>query len=334
MSRPLRIEYPGAWHHVLNRGWNKITVFEDKTDHFKFIELLKQAGKMFKLQVSAYCLMPNHFHLLVQTPEGNLARGMRHVGSLYTQYYNNKHKSDGPLFKGRYKSILVEEESYLLRLVRYIHQNPIKAELANRLEMYPWSSHQGYLSNAAKWDWLNKGPVLDRFTSKREYLSFVSENELEAERIFTMGRIPSVLGCERFMEWVKESFFEKTRSREVPQSALLAPTRERIIQALCQKCGIEREEIFKSRRGHENVPRKMAIYLMRTMRGENTADIAKLFRLKTYSSVSSAIRRVERQLRRDERLRMLTIEVESLAVSMANGESGYSNPPGMGHPWT
>jgi putative transposase len=312
MSRPLRIEYPGAWHHVMNRGWNKIAIFKDGADHRQFVDLLKQTGEQFRLQVAAYCLMPNHFHLLVRTPEGNLARCMRHVGSLYTQYVNRKHDSDGPLFRGRYKSILVEEESYLLQLLRYIHQNPLRAGIVDRMEEYPWSSHHGYLTDAEEWAWLHKEPVLDRLRCRKEYLAFVQNEGEEVELAFGLKKFPSMLGGERFVEWVKGKFFEGSKRREVPQSSVLAPDRERIFEAVCSVFNVERVELFKARRGRTNDPRNMAVYLLRTMRGENTAEIAELFGVKTYSSVSSINTRMEERLGRDSEVREAIAKVRAL----------------------
>ena len=114
MSRPLRIEYPNAWYHIMNRGRRAEKIFNDTHDFEIFIELLEETTEKWNLRISAYCLMPNHFHVLVQTPEGNLARSMRHLNGIYTQRYNKRHNCDGQLFRGRYKSILVSEDSYLL----------------------------------------------------------------------------------------------------------------------------------------------------------------------------------------------------------------------------
>ena len=107
MSRPLRIEYKDAWYHAMNRGRNREVIFHDKYDYRIFIELLKETSEMWNFHIAAYCLMPNHYHLLIQTPDANLSRGMRHINGLYTQRYNRRHGCDGPLYKGRYKSVLV-----------------------------------------------------------------------------------------------------------------------------------------------------------------------------------------------------------------------------------
>jgi putative transposase len=118
---------------------------------------------MYKVRVAAYCLIPNHYHLLIQTPGGDLSRCMRHLNGIYTQRFNRAHQCDGQMFRGRYKSILVDGDSHLLELVRYIHRNPLKAGLAKELSDYPWSSHKGYLSNAKKWNWLYKSFILSLF---------------------------------------------------------------------------------------------------------------------------------------------------------------------------
>ena len=146
MSRPLRIEYPGAWYHVMNHGRRAEKIFVNKEDCEAFIELLIESAEMWNVRIAAYCLLSNHYHILLQTPDANLSRLMRHVDGVYTQYFNRVHQSEGQLFRGRYKSILVDAESYLLQLVRYIHKNPLNAGLVNELWKYTWSSHRGYLS--------------------------------------------------------------------------------------------------------------------------------------------------------------------------------------------
>jgi REP element-mobilizing transposase RayT len=113
------------------------------------MELLQEGSAMWKVRIAAFCLMPNHYHLLAQTPDPNLSRFMRHVDGIYTQRFNRSHKCDGSLFRGRYKAILVDADTYLLDLVRYIHRNPLRAALVRRLDRYPWNSHIAYLSRSA-----------------------------------------------------------------------------------------------------------------------------------------------------------------------------------------
>ncbi len=114
MSRPLRIQYPDAWYHLMNRGRRREEIYIDKGDYIAFIELLHEASEVFNVCIAAYCLMSNHYHLLIQTPDGNLSRCMRHINGVYTQRFNRRHGHDGPLFRGRYRSILIDQDSYLL----------------------------------------------------------------------------------------------------------------------------------------------------------------------------------------------------------------------------
>ncbi len=131
MARPLRIQFPDAWYHVMNRGRRGDLIFKDKGDYYAFIDLLKDCVEMWNIRVVAYCLMGNH--ILLQTPDANLSRCMRHINGVYTQYFNRTHGLDGHLFRGRYKSILVDSDSYLLELLRYIHRNAFEAGMVDRL---------------------------------------------------------------------------------------------------------------------------------------------------------------------------------------------------------
>jgi len=119
-------------------------------DYVAFIKVLKEAVTFWNIKITAYCLMPNHYHLLLRTPEGNISRCMSHINGVYTQRYNRRNRYDGQLFRGRYKSILLDSDNYLMVLVRYFHQNPLRAKMVTRLEVYAWSSHNGYISNASK----------------------------------------------------------------------------------------------------------------------------------------------------------------------------------------
>ena len=142
MSRPLRIQYPNAWYHVMNRGRRGEELFTCKEDFNTFIDLLKDLVDEYKVNIAAYCLMSNHYHLLIQTPGANISRSMRHLNGIYTQRYNRRHNYDGQLFRGRYKCILVDADSYLLELVRYIHRNPLEAGMVDNMNKYLYSSHK------------------------------------------------------------------------------------------------------------------------------------------------------------------------------------------------
>jgi len=144
MSRPLRIEYPGAFYHIMNRGRARHRIYRNQADYQRFIHLLSETCAMWAIRVHVYSLMPNHYHLLMETPRGNVSRAMRHLDGVYTQRYNRAHGSDGTLFRGRYKAILIDKDSYLLQVVRYIHLNPIQAKIVREPGDHPWTSHRYY----------------------------------------------------------------------------------------------------------------------------------------------------------------------------------------------
>jgi len=319
MARPLRIEYPNAWYHIMNRGRRSETIFADKRDYAGFIELLKDTAEMWNLRIAAYCLMPNHYHFLAQTPDANISRCMRHIDGVYTQRYNRYHRCDGSLFRGRFKSILIDADQYLLQLVRYIHRNPVKAGLTDSLDRYLWSSHRGYLSKSEKWNWLHKGFILSML-SKGEgsqlkyYRQFVStEDEGEIDTVLSKKKWPAVLGSVDFVQRIKDKFYTEKANSEVPQCRELAPEPYQIILAVCDHYGIHEKALLTSKRGLFNEPRNMAIYLMRRLRGDSLKTIGQQFQIKKYSSVSSVIERMKATLVNEKRLQT---SVEQLISSL------------------
>ena len=218
MSRPLRIEYKNAWYHVLNRGRRKEKIFFENGDYHYFLHILSESVRQFRIKIHAYSLMPNHYHLLVQTPEGNLSRAMRHINGVYTQKINKKHKYEGSLFKGRYKSILIEQEEYLLELVRYIHRNPFKAGLEKRFGYHKWTSHRLYMNKNIRFDWLTTDVVLSRFC-KRENVAIKELDHFVKEEVPSVLKKrlestnwPSVLGNDSFKSKVGELLLGKELS--------------------------------------------------------------------------------------------------------------------------
>ncbi len=308
MSRPLRIEYPGAWYHVMNRGRRGEKIFSAQTDYETFLAVLQEASELFGVLVAAYCLMSNHYHLLVQTPAGNIARVMRQVNGVYTQRYNRRRGLEGQLFRGRYKSILVEEDSYLLELLRYIHRNPVRAGFAERVADYPWSSHHGYVSKAKEWAWLYKDQLLGMFSSAatragRAYREFVELEDSPAITNFFSKKNPaSVLGSEDFVDWIKGKYYLEKKHDEVPESKALAPAISEIKQRVCETYGVEEESLLHVRRGRVNIPRNVAIYLCRKLAALRHSEIGEAFGVVKSSSVSSVISRMERLLTEDRKL--------------------------------
>jgi len=309
MARPLRIEYPGAWYHVMNRGRRAEKIFHDKQDYGNFVELLEDTSQRWNLRVAAYCLMANHYHILVQTPDANIARSMRHINGIYTQKFNRRHRCDGQLFRGRYKSILVNGDSYLLQLVRYIHRNPVRVGLASRLEDYIWSSHTGFLSVAKRWDWLYKEFIFSLLSKRKKewmkaYCHFVSlEDDEGITTVLEGNKWPSLLGPKSFVDWVKGRYYEMKTDEDIPQAKDLAPVPELIIEAVCDYYQINRKDLYKSKRGEFNEARNVAVFLMRRLRYDSLKEIGSYFQMLKYSSVSSSIERMKKQLSEDRNLK-------------------------------
>ncbi len=324
MSRPLRIEYPDAWYHVLNRGRRSENVFLNKKDYKSFLELLIESTELWNVRIAAYCLMPNHYHLLLQTPDANLSRCMRHINGIYTQRFNRLHQCDGQLFRGRFKSILIDVDSYLLQLVRYIHKNPLQGGLVDRLDAYGWSSHKAYISNAKKWDWLYKEFVLsmlsdDKKHHRQAYREFLAEDDFtEINKIFEGEKFPSVLGSERFINRIRDKFFDQKSHEEVPESRLLAPSRERIKRVVCETYRVDEEVLLKSKRGTFNEPRNVAIYLCRRLRADRLDEICQEFGMKRYSTASSVLERVKVHQSRDRRFQK---RVEELRLILTKSQT-------------
>jgi putative transposase len=323
MSRPLRIEYPGAWYHVMNRGRRREEVFLSRTDYESFLEVLRETSAGWNIKVAAYCLMPNHYHLLVTTPEGNISRCMRHINGIYTQRFNRQHQTDGQVFRGRYKAVLVEADSHLLEVLRYIHRNPIRAGMAEAVDDYPWSSHRGYVSSVRKWAWLEKDFLLSMLCDRKAgrttaYRDFVCQDEPEGiERFYSLKNLPSVMGGPGFKEWLKETFQHLGFQEEVPESRLFFPMAAEVIAGVCAHFQVTKEQIAVSRRGTENLPRDVAIYLVRHLGRETLGEVGKHFGMSNYSTVGSAFARVKLQLNND---RVVQEHLEEIRKKLAKSQ--------------
>ncbi len=312
MARPLRIQFPHAYYHIMNRGLAHQAVFTDRADRQIFLQLLAECHEMWGIRVIAYCLLDNHYHLLIQTPQANLSRVMRHLDGLYTQRYNRRHERDGPLFRGRYKAIVVEAEEYLLAVARYIHQNPVAAGLVRSPEAYTWSSCRLYVTKRRQPGWLDAEQLLKRFPLKdrsQAVLAFMRSAVEEPVRSFYESRrwMP-VLGTKNFHERLGRRVRKKEAGlTEVPEAkAYLRPDVRTCLEAVGQVYGRGREELFRSRRGQRNEARAMAMYVCRRLAGMKLKEIAKLFGVGGYSAVSSVIGRMTEELEtRDKAARRL-----------------------------
>ncbi|MBI2982084.1 MAG: transposase [Deltaproteobacteria bacterium] len=318
MSRPLRIEYPGAWYHVLNRGSGRREIFRSNHDRVLFLDLLGETIKTYGIEVHAYALLPNHYHLLIHTPAAGISRAMRHLIGVYTQKVNRRWKSDGPIFRGRFKAILVETEEYLTELVRYIHLNPVRAGLCLHPKDHQWTSHEAYLQKGKRPPWLEVNEVLLRFgRTEREALQemdrFVGEGVPERfEEVLKNQR--GILGTKGFCEWVAENFMDGKRDQKgVP----LKDRRPRpkislkeIMEIVGHTYGISGSALRQSRSGVRNDARSMAVYLARSLTGLPQQDLAGWFRAKDANAIGQGYYRFRRRLLKERKLRIVTKTLE------------------------
>src|SRR5512139_2076393 len=222
MARPLRIEYPGAVYHVTSRGNEKKPVFKDDTDRLNFLNTLQHVNKRYNWICHAYCLMTNHYHLLIETPEGNLSIGMRQINSVYTQLFNKRHGRTGHLFQGRYKAILIQKDSHLLEVCRYVVLNPVRAKMVETPEDYPWSSYLATAGKTTPHSCLTTDWVVGQFSGKRgkaeqEYRKFVGWG-IGKPTIWTGVRGQAILGAEEFADRFAEQLRKQKDIPEITRS--------------------------------------------------------------------------------------------------------------------
>ena len=239
MARPLRIKYPGAFYHVTSRGNERKDVFKSRRDREKFLDYLASATDRYGAAVHAYCLMSNHYHLLLETPEGNLSEIMRHINGAYTTYFNIKRKRSGHLFQGRYKAILIEADEYLAELSRYIHMNPVKAGMVEKPEQHQWSSYRSFTGQCNGPEWLKTGFILGSFAKKEavareKYRSFVEEiigKEYDSPLRGTIGS--SILGSPDFVDEISSAHVKGKEDTNIPalRQFISRPTPEEIVTA-------------------------------------------------------------------------------------------------------
>ncbi len=197
MARSLRIEYPGALYHLTARGNRREAIYLDDADRHAFLEILGDVIEHFGWLCHGYCLMDNHYHLLIETPEANLSRGMRQLNGVYTQRFNRSHGRVGHVFQGRYKAILVERDAYLLELARYLVLNPVRAGLCKRAEDWPWSSYRATADLAPAPDWLSTEWLRDCFGARRgkeAYRRFVAAGMTDRNSPLADGLSAAVSG--------------------------------------------------------------------------------------------------------------------------------------------
>lgn len=221
MARPLRLELAGGLYHVTSRGDRREAIFLNDADRLVWLEVFAQTCKRFNWVCHAWCLMDNHYHIVVETIEGNLAQGMRHLNGVYTQTFNRTHKRVGHVFQGRYKAIIVEKDGYLLELARYVVLNPLRAGMVKDIADWHWSSYAAMLGIQAKPEWLQSDWILGQFSSQRRrainlYIDFVRAG-VGLPSVWEQLSGQVFLGSDRFLKRM-QAMSDKATIGEIPRA--------------------------------------------------------------------------------------------------------------------
>ena len=327
MARPLRIDYADAYYHVTCRGNERREIFRDDEDRRAFLDRVQRSLEIYAVRVHCYVLMDNHFHLVVQTPKANLSEFMRHLNVSYTGYYNRRHRRVGHLFQGRFKAIVVEADSYLLELSRYVHLNPVRVGVVKRnslreqlqyLGRYRWSSLGGYLKRGQGVPWVVYGAVLGYVGGSREkYREFVEEG-LSRGYVTPWEEVRGqvVLGKEGFWERVKGKWSSKrAHSREQPSLRVL----ERmdpgtVLRKVAEYFKLRPEELRKKRSGFRD-QRGMVMEMLHRYSGLSQEEIGSYLGGIDYTSVSHERSRIRDRLRDSATVKRWLRELEELLIS-------------------
>ncbi len=306
MSRPLRLEFPGSLWHITARGNERRNIYADDSDRRTFLELLGRCVERFKWILTAYVLMPNHYHIVVQLIENTLSRGMKWLNGNYSLAFNRRHSRVGHLFQGRFKGLLVDKEAYSLEVLRYVVLNPVRAGIAMRPEQYRWSSHRALLGLAPAPQWLAVDDALAQFGPNRAiarpaYRAFVNDG-------IKNGRCPwddlvgqIYLGGEAWSERIQDELTLKLRSDEHPRSQRLArlPAMPDVIAAVAEVWKTDEDHI---RYGRGGIPRMVAAWVacdaLLTSR-----EIAAGLRIRSAGHITKLIRECDRTLDQSSALR-------------------------------
>ena len=318
MGRPIRIEYPCALYHITSRGNERKNIFLEEGDRLRFLKILEDYHDRYGILIHSYVLMDNHYHLVLETPRGNLLRVMHGINSSYTGYFNRKYGRSGHLFQGRYRGILVEKDTYLLLLSRYVHLNPVRAGVVGRPEDYRWSSYPGYSGREKESRWVEYAWLFSQFgkakkRAKSRYREYTEEGlkvkeETPLRNLY--GQV--ILGGEGFIGRIKEKLKGERLSEGIVERKRLMdhPSLMEVVGMVSEAFGIKQGEILE-RRGRVNIARRVAIYLCQRYTGFSNEVIGRLFGGVHYSVVSKAAGRVREEMLKDKELSKLVSRLDS-----------------------
>jgi len=295
MARQWRIEYEGALYHVMSRGNEGRSIAGDDEDRESFMALLGNMSDRFEIEVHSWVLMSNHYHLLLKTRRANLSKGMQWFGATYTRRYNVKHKRSGHLFQGRFKSLLVENDNYLLRLSCYIHRNPLRAKMVKRLADYEWSSYRNFAYGEPCPDWLETNLILsqvsrdDRYVAYRRKVQGYSGEEKKMSENIHLGL---VAGTKEFAKYIKKKHMPEKPNEEIPQQKTVQDDHD--LSSLLEKassileCDVENFKNARRISQDDKLKRDLIVYLLWKTGAYTNKEIGVYFGL-GYSAISRCV---------------------------------------------
>jgi len=317
MGRPLRIEYPGALYHITSRGNERKSIFHDDSDRSRFLRILEDYHDRYGILIHSYVLMDNHYHLILETPRGNLVKVMHGLNGGYTGYFNRKFERSGHLFQGRYKGILVEKEAYLLELSRYVHLNPVRAGIVQDPSQYPWSSCPGFYSKRKETHWVEYSWLLSQFgpdlkRARTEYRKFLKLDESKAETPPAQLHGQVILGTESFIAKTQVLLQKTFLDQEIVERKRLQsyPSPESVLKAVATAFGVLPKSL-QIPGGRGNQPRKIALYLVRRYCGLSNQEVGAIFGGLHYSAVSKAVVRLDQELAENRKLHKTVQQIMS-----------------------
>lgn len=280
MPRPKRIHYEGAVYHVTSRGNERRKIVMDDADRWMFVRLLGEIIEENKVVCHAWVLMDNHYHLMLETPAANLSVAMKHLNALYTQRFNRKHHRVGHLFQGRYKAIVVEKNTYLKELCRYLVLNPVRARMVKHPKDWKWSSYRATVGVEKPEPWLEVDWVLGQFGKERKgaqtaYRRFVEEGMGKKESPWDELYSRVYLGSEKFLDHVHE-VGKKHQHLDMPryQTHVVKQDPAKVLQQVANSYGIKPEEVLVARARNREA-KEMAIYLLKKESGLSLKEIGR-----------------------------------------------------------
>jgi putative transposase len=318
MGRPLRVEYAGALYHITSRGNERKKIFLDDGDRKKFLTILEDYHDRYGILIHSYVLMDNHYHLILETPKGNVLKVMHGINGGYTGYFNRRYGRSGHLFQGRYKGIMIDKDSYLIPLSRYVHMNPVRAGVVERPEQYRWSSYLGYIGRGKENEWVEYTWILSQFGSrrlgaKRRYREYTEEAlKKRVDNPLKSLHSQVILGGEEFIKRIRGMVTGKALSHEIVERKRLLeyPRLEEVVKGVARAFEIN-EEMIRGKGGRDNTARRVALYLAQRYTGLSNKAIGDIFGGIHYSAVSKASRRLREAMISDKRLSKLISEAES-----------------------